>query len=370
MKIGILTFHRAYNYGALLQCYALKEYLSSLGHEVSIIDYWPEYHSNTYRLIPNFSNLKFKSKIKALFLLIIGINRIKKRNNGYIEFINNKLGLDKSVKYTNPIELGNIGLDIVIYGSDQIWWNSNLPSFKGFDLVYWGQFINSSVKKITYAPSMGVMSHNEEELNQIKDNLSNFSKISVRESATKDFLKNKFNIDSELVLDPVFLLDKNRWDDLCSSRHSTVTKNENYILFYHLMRNDDALILVNKLALKHNCKVIEIRGRVDSLKFGNRYKQTEDPIGFLQLIRNAKFVVSTSFHGVAFSVIFEKQFLAIGMGKNSERAKSLLKNLGIENRYMSNLEALNLNEFIDYNQVNIKLNTLKTISINFLIDNI
>lgn len=366
MKVGILTFHRAHNYGALLQCYALKKYIESMGHTVSFVDYWPDYHANTYNLLPDFTSISLKGKIKALLLFLIGIDRIFRRRRVYLKFMQSNLGLEREVQYKTDDSMKNDKYDVVVYGSDQIWWSSTLPSFKGYDSVYWGKQSINAKKKITYAPSMGVVNYNDEELKLLKNMLDNFDALSVRENAVKELLEKNFGLKSKVVLDPVFLLDKIQWEGFCESTSPPAITNQKYIFFYQLMRDDDACRLVEKAAQYFGCRVIEIRGRVDSLSFGSRFKQTVCPIGFVQLIRNAHFVVTTSFHGTAFSLIFEKQFFAIGMGKNSERAKSLLANIGVESRYIDNASNPDFSEVIDYEQVNLRINILKTESIQFL----
>ena len=352
MKIGILTYHRAHNYGALLQAYALQTYLRGLGHNTEMIDYWPDYHAKTYDLLPDFMNSPFKSKIKILILFLLGFNRIISREKSYKQFMSTYLGLETTAKYKTPEELSDVEYDIVVYGSDQIWWKSSLPTFKGYDLVYWGNQPSKAKRKITYAPSMGVMNYDKEDLKLLERMMGNFDSISVRENTLKELLETKMGCNSTLVLDPTFLLDKLQWEKLCDSRPAPINFKEKYVFFYQLMRNDDASRLVDKVAKHYNCRVIEIRGRVDSLKFGKRYQQTIDPIGFVQLIRNAHFVISTSFHGTAFSIIFEKQFFATGMGKNSERAKSLLKSIYLEKRYIEDGCFPSMNEAINYAQIN------------------
>lgn len=366
MKIGILTFHRAHNYGALLQCFALKEYIESLGHHVSVIDYWPDYHANTYKLIPDFKSKTIEGKIKALLLFALGYTRLKKRAEGYSRFMIEFLKIEKNIKYRTASDLKSLEFDVVVYGSDQIWWKANLPGFKGFDWVYWGLQPEKVKKKITYAPSMGIMNYTDDEKIQIKQALNNFNAISLREKAANRLLKETMGIEAQLVLDPVFLVSKTRWEDICNSKPSSINKTEKYIFFYHLMKNEDACILAKKAAKYFGCRVIEIRGRVDALKFGNRYMQTVDPIAFIQLIRNAEFVISTSFHGTAFSILFEKQFIATGMGNNAERAKSLLNSIGLGNRYQNNTKTANFNEHIDYIQVNHLLDEYRKKSNNYL----
>jgi len=131
--------------------------------------------------------------------------------------------------------------------------------------------------------------------------------------------------------------------------------------------------LSDNLGEHFNYKIVEIPGtRPNPLLIGSRYKQTESPFGFLSLIYYADMVVSTSFHGVAFSVLFEKEFYCIGLGNNSDRVVSLLNSLGIDNRYLDSIEDYNIDmhKKIDYKLVKAKLNPLVNDSQSFIINNI
>lgn len=362
MKIGILTYHRSHNYGALLQAYALITYLRGLGHETEIIDYWPDYHADDYKLIPNFGSLSFKGKIKSILLVFIGFPKILRRTRQYKKVIKEQFNLHDKPEYPNKKDIKSVEYDVIIYGSDQIWRNQNYHLFKGFDDIYFGSHPLRATSKIAYAASMGVINLKDEDLVFLRSMMNNFDVISVREAELKKVLENVTAQEISLVLDPVFLLDKQKWKTLISGKKV----QEKYILLYQLVPSEESVKLTDKLQGLYGYKVIEIQGRVNSLLFGSRYKQTESPFEFLSLIYNAEFVVSTSFHGAAFSLIFEKQFYAVGMGKNSGRLMSLLSSLEIENRYLLNIENANINDQIDYSHVNEKLGENREYSIAYL----
>lgn len=349
-KIGILTFHRAINYGAFLQAYALKTHLISQGYDVSIIDYWPRAHENIYKLFtPNWRNHSFKRNIIYPFLCLLGYYRASKRKKKMNSLFYYYFNISILPRYESPESLKTLYLDCIIYGSDQIWWNSKLPNYKGFDPVYWGEFVDHSIKKITYAPSMGVIDINNKEEQTIKSFLKNFKYISVRESNFKNAITSLTEKEIAVVLDPVFLLSKEQWDKICTPIH-----RKKYILYYNLLKSTEADKLVNKLKQELHCGIVEITGKVYPLKMGKRYIQTADAIEFISLIKNADFVVTTSFHGTAFSIIFEKQFYALGMGNNSGRVKSLLEILGIENRLLKDSSNLD-NSYLDYSSIRERL---------------
>lgn len=366
MKIGILTYHRSHNYGALLQGYALQTYLKKLGHQTEIIDYWPEYHADLYQLIPHFKALSYKGKVKSILLLLIGYSRILKRNRQYKQFIHKQFCVPHKPRYETKEAMNEIEYDLVVYGSDQIWRRSNFPLFKGFNDVYFGAYPINVKRKITYAASMGVIDVNDQDKPKLSQMLTNFDTISVREEELKQLVVDTMGHSVSLVLDPVFLLEKEEWLNL--NPHLTSDSQDKYIFFYHLTPSNEAIELTNRLEAHYGYKVIEIRGRVEPLLFGDRYLHTGNPIDFISLIQNAEIVISTSFHGVAFSLVLEKQFYALGMKNNSGRVQSLLDKLGISDRLLSDINQANFEEKIDYDKVNTEIASLKQQSKNYLIN--
>lgn len=331
MKIGILTYHRAENYGALLQAYGLKTYLETLGHDVSFVDYWPDYHKEYFDLfsIHRFMNVGLKAKAIMLYNLLF-YNIRKKRKQNLQRFMYGKLGLSKASKYTSHADLCN-EYDVVFYGSDQIWRKQGMPSHPGFDLWYIGSENITAKKKIAYAASMGptILSMSDKEF--LKQMLKNFSFIYARESSLK-VLVNELGYHCNQVIDPVFLLDKNKWGGLTSN---VPLKKQKYILVYNLLANKDTIKFAEMLGKKHGLTIVEISKSYGFRKLTKRYNHTASVEEFLSLIKNSEFVVSNSFHGVAFSIIFEKQFYAVGMGNKADRVKSLLNCLKLNDRYVT-----------------------------------
>ncbi len=255
--------------------------------------------------------------------------------------------------------------DLYVFGSDQIWRYNKLFLFqKGFDPVYWGKYPITAKRKIAYAASMGMMEMDEDREKFVKVHLQNFTAISVRENYLKELITSLSDTPVSQVLDPVFLLEKYHWQKLSVSNKTT--PKEKYILFYHLVFSKEALKLVDQLAKHYSLKIIEIGSKEHLLKFSRRYNQVAGPIEFLHLFSQAAFVVSTSFHGVSFSIIFQKQFYALGMKKNSGRVQSLLESLAIPERLIDKADQADLNQAIDYEEVACKLNLQKQKSIKFL----
>lgn len=362
MKIGILTYHRAENYGALLQAYALFTYLRSRGHDVSFVDYWPKYHENYFKIL-SLKNLMRGSLLSKLLCLYNGtiwaIPRLR-RKRVMQSFMNEQLGLLKQARYTTS-DFCCSEYDVVVYGSDQIWRKQNLPGHKGFDYIYFASD-NIVAKKISYAGSMGTINTTSEEDELLKQYYAKFSAISVRETPLRDYLY-KLGFNTTVVLDPVFLLKPENWRSLYSSSQK---KFPEHILFYNLLNNKQSRKIAEKLSAKTKLPIVEITKKYGIMQCGNRYNHDASVQEFLSLIDSASYIVSNSFHGVAFSIIFEKQFFATGMGARANRVLSLLKAFGIENRYIDDLK--DIPNTIDYGTLKTGIEILRIKSEQYLIN--
>lgn len=363
MKIGILTYHRAENYGALLQAYALKTYLESLGHNVSFVDYWPKYHSDYFRLFPlsMFRKRNIKGKIMMLFRLALwGIPKYIRKSR-LQQFMHKRLGVSKMPLYTND-DCKTEQYDMVVYGSDQIWRKQKLGGVE-FDSWYFGSDNVQSLRKVVYAGSMGAVSLDSKDEAFVLQQMKNFDALSVRERDLHDFFSSK-GIESQLVCDPVFLLSKNEWQEVVSKK----MPQKRYILFYNLLNSPDSVSFVNQLSKETGLPVKEINKCLSLSRFlHSRYVSCASVERFLGLIRDAEYVVSNSFHGVAFSIIFEKRFFAVGMGERANRVVSLLESSGIPDRYICNGIPFNYEEIISYDTVKEKLDVFREKSMCYLI---
>ena len=347
MKIGILTYHRAENYGALLQAYAMKTYLQSQGHEVSFVDYWPKYHSDYFRLFPWQQLSKRSGYKKILFLIQLVLWLIPRylRKRKFQNFMYNQLNLSKVPQYTNSDNKTD-RYDVVLYGSDQIWRKQNLGGVS-FDDWYFGNDCVFADRKIVYAGSMGTVDTTAKDDEYIQKMMQNFNALSVREIDLQSYL-GSLAISAILVPDPVFLLSRNQWKSLIKKKVS----KKYYILFYNLLNSRESIIFAEKLSREKNLQIREVNKKmVSSHLMHRRYISTASVEQFLQLIEGAEYVVSNSFHGVAMSVIFEKQFYAVGMGTKANRVLSLLESAGIKDRYIASLQDSTASSKIDYNKV-------------------
>ena len=341
MKLGILTFHRAFNYGAFLQAYALLTYLKSFGYEVEFIDYWPSGHENSYKLL--FSDGVFR-RIRQCVKFIFLYRKKHIRDNKAIKLQKEFLHLSDVVKYRYIQSVNDAQYDAIIYGSDQIWWKSTIRGYEGFDSAYWGEGFEG-VRKICYAPSMGIIDLNREDKDFIQQHFKNFYSISVREQKLSSILNDLGYHNAPVVVDPTFLMSKEWWKSQCKP----LKHPKHYILLFNLCKSTDTSLAANKLSIITGLPVLEITGGVVPFKYRHCI-QMADAFQFLTSIKDADYVVTSSFHGTVFSIIFEKQFYCIGFGKRFDRAVELLKKLGLQDRFLLNSNIESVSE-IDYRNV-------------------
>lgn len=347
MKIGILTFHRTPNYGAQLQAFALRKFIESLGHEVHIIDYWPNYREERSKFISleEMKQMSLRANVLYLYNKIFSCFRFNKRIRATEEFANKYLGMT-DVK----------DVDIAVYGSDQIWRKFNRPGFKEYDPVYFGKGFVNAKKKISYAASMGdVFFNNPKDKSFFLEGMDSFDAISVRETDLQIFLEKETGIKAEKVCDPTLLLPAQEWKKMVNIKYIPTYK---YILYYRLQPLRDADMFVERLSKEKNLKVIELRGTIPPFHYSRRYRFTANTQEFLSLLYGAQYVVSSSFHGVALSLRMNKQFCFISADKSANRAMSLLSDLGLQNRRVTNIRTYDTDSFINYSLIERKLNEM------------
>lgn len=354
-KIGIITFHKAINYGAVLQCYALQTILKKMEYDVTVIDYNPSVMQRNRRIF-NFSDF-----IMFLYSVKMAFSKVK----AIIHF-NNFLRKHLTITPFEKIVDDNYALyDTIVIGSDQLW-SPRINS--GYDEVYWGNF-NKKIKKITYAISMGT-DHTLDVIakEKIRKYAENFNAISVREHTLREEL---FEIGItkkiEKVLDPTLLLCSEDYDVIAT----TSNKYGDYILYYEIRHDPSTISLLYKLAKYHNCKIVSLlgpRAEFDDVEYIRLNHGDVSIEYFLGLIKHSKCVVTSSFHGTSFSIIFRKDFYSL-VHKDCDRARDLLTSISLSERLVSPKDVIKIQP-VDYDiSEELLLNQIKT-SMFYLKDNI
>lgn len=350
MKIGILTFHKAYNYGAVLQCYALQEVLKQRGHEVLIVDYRPKLFDQ-YKLSTFFKRKNVIAILIGLFTL--KFLRIYIKNKRYENFISTKLNV--SCQVFKPDDIEKLGFDTVVIGSDQVW---NTRVTRGYDPFYWGYFRCPSI--VSYAASMETNEIKKEDRTSIAAGLKNFSLISVREEQLVNLLSPLYTGNIYKALDPTLQADSKAFDDLTLSEYP---QKDSYLLIYQVIEDEKTRYIAETIAKQLGVEIIELKSKIGYFK-RKGIIDTASPEYFLTLIKNAKCIVTTSFHGAAFSIIFKKDFYSVKLQNRGTRIENLLKNINMEDRLITEFEG----EFqkIDYKKIESSYNLMKKETGDFL----
>ena len=359
MKIGILTYHRAHNYGAMLQAYALQHFLQSKGHQVDFIDYWPKEHASEYSLFRPLRGT-LKQIIATIVVSRLTFWRRWARIRKFQTFVTDYLRLPQIAKYAEHAAVIDEPYDCVVVGSDQIWRNrSSMGHYYGFDPTFFCQTLSQPTHCISYAASMGVIQMDEQDKQRFAKYMSAFQTILVREQSLCNLVES-LGYQASVVIDPTLLFTKEQWNELLPQ---TRFRKEKYVLYYQLMDSKEALSFAKQQAKQRHCQLLIMDARISCIQRPHHISFAS-PIEFMQAIRDAEFVIPTSFHGTAFSIIFEKQFLTTGLQKNADRVQTLLKSVGIQDHYH---DTPILPPTIDYAQVTPKLVQLRADSQNLLL---
>lgn len=361
MKIGILTFHTACNFGAVLQAYALVKYLRNAGADSEIIDYRPSFNTKRFKrrsLVSNFSNLR------SIYSFIVQNAYQSYNHEGFKRFIYEKIPISKE-SFNNPAFLPEVSkkYDIIICGSDQVW----NPSCTEGDLSYFLPFEKKGgVIKASYAPSVGKCEFSDQELIEIKPLLEDFDYISVREQQGKraiDAIGLKNNV--SVVLDPTFLLNKKDWEEIADY---SLCPKENYLLIYLMSEDKDFIRVVNRYAKNRGLSVIYICQRYFHKFSSVKYVINATPEQWVGLFLKAKVVATNSFHGTAFAINFGKDLFVklIPRSISNNRMLNILEIMGCDK--------INDNYHLDKNSEPIKhscfdynnLSEQRTLSENYL----
>lgn len=354
MKIGILNFHRALNYGAVLQCYGLQETLTALGHEVSFFDYRPriiEKHRSYFL----FDILKEKGIIpfirSTIYSLLTLPNKYKCKK-AFDDFLSKYLKLTDFV--VSLLDLAKLdSFDIIFVGSDQVW----SERITGLDNVYLGNFVKYHVRYIAYAASLGASVCLEEPKQQrLLAFLPNYQKLSVREIYLQKWLM-RHNFKSQVVLDPSLLADTSIFDKIAFK-----PKVSNYVLLINLDNSAESCLFAENIANQLQAKVVSIKA-IGLSK--NKFDLIGiSPMEFCGLIKYSRCVITVSFHATAFSIVFQKDFYVMKF-ETDERSYNLLTILGLTDRHKNPQEEV-IFTHINYKLPLSKLNQIKKYSLEYI----
>lgn len=361
-KVEIITIFDNTNFGTYLQALALALVIKKSGYEVEIVDYirpgqseeaWKKFSDNC---------------IKKIYYTLWEFPRWRKLRYGCHSFVSRFVPLSKK-QYTSYKELkDNPPLaDIYVTGSDQVW---NSVYNEGIDKSFYLDFAPTGYKRVAYAASIGMSEIPEDEVEDTKRLLSKYCAITVREADASRILFGLGFKDVPVVLDPTLLLDKSAWTNIAQQLKQI--KTESYMLVYSVEEKAQNELIgryAQLMSHRHGWKIYEIsyNSYHRRLKFADRHFMQVTPEVFLQLMLNAEFVIVSSFHGTAFSINFNKQFLTVTPNRFNSRVDNILTLCNLKDRLVTSpsfdISALHP---IDYNKVNEIIDAERNKSISLL----
>ena len=349
-NIYTITCHNVYNYGAILQEYALLKYLNSNGHRAVGIRYKPDRLSHHFSFT-KVSSPRFNKNVFLRFSYIVmkfpQRLALLKRKRNFDHFEKSYIPLTANVfQNDSAMYEHDFGGDVYIAGSDQIWnpmyGNGNDQNF------YLGFVTDSHAIKASYAASTSVESLPREHKNLIKPWLENLDFISLREESSLGELQD-MGLHANHVLDPVFLLDRKSWVTLCQK----VSKPRRYILIYDFDNCDRIKELAEYLSNRFDMPCIALSPRHD---YVSKSYYLYGPQIFLDLMKDATYLVTNSYHGILFGIIFQREFFFIKRKEDLNiRILDLLNLLNMDNRDFSDKSPHDYQDRINYGVVEDRL---------------
>lgn len=359
MNIGIMTWFHYPNYGTALQVFALCKYLEERNNTVKVIQYYPNPEPMYYS--SKFDEYLYRGKRK-LYTILSSPNIVEETSGDlFRKFLLDSISFTGKVASDKDLDSLNFTFDCFICGSDQIWSPLN------FDPHYYLDFVKDPEKMIAYAPSIGVFQIESPEYRKEISELTNrFKYLSVREKTGADLIKRLNGKDARVVLDPTLLLNKDYWN-----RYIPGSGEGKYLLAYFLRENKRYWKVVKTVAKKLHLDVKVIPVFEDDLKMPGAQRGV-GPDELVKLFRGASFICTDSFHGMAFSVNFNKQFLPFkrfassAKDNQNSRVYDFLESVGLKDRMYRGGEVNKYLRRIDYGPVNSRLETLREESREYL----
>ena len=331
MKVGILTFPNSTSYGAALQMYALYHTVKKLGHDAEIINYHNPYMKAGKHMTKAYAKRSLRDRVRFRARAIL--HRRLERNFRDFEKQNTKLFPARPIMQKAQLSLADTRYDAVICGSDQVW----NPRITDSDLSYFLDFCSENTKRIAYAPSFGVDSLDGAFAASVAGELHRFAALSVRERAGQILAEEMTGQPVPIVADPSMLLDAGEWS---GQEQAHPLGRGKYILYYTVRTSPSLFSYCRVLSEKTGLKIVVIGGN-PLKKMRNRdprvqYAVDVSPAEWLYLIHHAQYVVTNSFHGTAFSIIYRKNFYVEFSSDTNSRLTHITEMLGLQDRVVKN----------------------------------
>ena len=368
-KVGIVTILDVANFGSMLQAYALATVIKRFNYDVEFINYWRRDYTTKNKVFTFLQDSSLGNPLKRFVYALSALFFYSSIRNRIRNFIKKRFHFTRSYHSIDELRKCPPEIDLAICGSDQIW---NSSYNRGLDRVFYLDFVNCP--RIAYAASVGMDEFPQGELDDIKKLLAKYRAISVRESQTCKYLHSLGFTQVQHVLDPSLLLNADEWKEIAGCKESHLINEERYLLVYSVERfnNDFIFSQARQIAQELHLKmyVVCTTYPVKAKDYGfNKIYAMAGVKTFLRLMANADFIVASSFHGTAFALNFNKEFVTISANKFNIRMKSLVEQFNISHRIVTaTLKKASDLLPIDYVIINHKLEENRALSLSFLVN--
>jgi len=347
MKVSLITRHAISNYGSLLQTIATQTVIQKLGYECEVTDYIrdDENYKNTAKLLLKKNEKWNSSLVKRLIYLAVQSPEYYISGKKFEKMRRRVLNLSK--KYVSLKQLCDNPpkADIYITGSDQVW---GPVGENDFDAAYFLSYVPNGKKAVSYAASFGKTKFTDDILNEYKNMLAKYSAVTVRENSAQSILIDMGIKNAKQVIDPTLLITAQEWEKMITKKISG-----KYVLIYQLHSNPEMDAYAKKFSEKAGLPLIRITPTFHQIIRGGKTVLLPDAGEFLAYIKNAEYMITDSFHGTAFAINFNTQFVEILPGETATRNQSILELTGLKNRILCSYDDFSfIDKKTDYTPVN------------------
>ena len=331
MKIGLLTVHCSVNPGASLQAYALCRALEKNGHNVEIINYRPYYFTDA----ADINAKRYRKSIMEIIKYLLTKGRLDRVHNKYAEF-EKKFLPNETERYNdfNQLINSNLKYDVFMCGSDQIW---NPSHVKHDPSMHLGFVKSSDSKKYSYAASIGKDKLDKKDIEFLKNCTLSIDNISVREESAKETL---LKIDKQKQIqrhiDPTMLLSIEEWESIESYAYRKIKGP--YAIFYPMVDNEITDDLLREFKNKMNIQIVALTGKIKKLKYVDKQIRVFSPEDFVGYIHHSEYVITNSFHGNVFAMMFSKKLIPYNNPSSNSRLLDLYKLFHVDAKQVFTIE--------------------------------
>lgn len=357
-RIGVVSYniHANFtNYGSALQSWALNQVIGRLGYYAVMVDYCPDVLKDKDPLNP-FTNMWDKDE-ESRRMCELTMPAIRENYHKFEKFYTDRFNRSKPYTRENFNEIMN-EVDSFVCGSDTIF----SPDEFGLDDGYLANYDCMRHNSVAYAASFGDPHFDKESYSELDRKILNFRALGIRESLMIPYLKERTSVPVEKVIDPTLLLKKSDYEEITERKRLV---EERYLLYYSRRYNPKAEEYARSLARKNGWKIVEISLRATNEEKGHIMFYQAGVEEFLSLVKHAEFIVTNSFHGMIFSVQFQKQFVVFSRELCNTKIEELLKLFGLQDRMLVSGEE-KYEYDIDYEKVESKIARARNFSVAFL----